>query len=114
MAISELVFVGFNKHVVALDRTTGRLIWRWKSPKGNAYPAILADGDQLFVNVMGYTYCLDPWTGRTLWQNELPGLRAGVACIATSRASTDPRRAAAAEFAAQQAAAAAAAAGSAG
>lgn len=92
MDISNMVFVGFGKYVVALDRDTGAKIWAWKSPKGMAYAAVLLDGDRLIVSVMGYTFCLEPLTGRVLWENDLEGLGTGVACITTARGSTGVQR----------------------
>jgi outer membrane protein assembly factor BamB len=79
----ELVFVGFNRRVVALNRDTGELIWTWKAPNGTGFPAVLLDGDRLIVSVNGYTYCLDPITGEQYWENTLPGLGMGTASIAS-------------------------------
>jgi outer membrane protein assembly factor BamB len=82
---SELVFVGFNSRVAALDRHTGNLVWQWKSPSGSCYTTVLLDGDRLIVSVVGYTYCLDPATGTQLWANELPGMGTGVATLCSAR-----------------------------
>jgi outer membrane protein assembly factor BamB len=106
MDLMDLVFVAFGKHVIALDRATGTIHWKWEAPKGKAYPALHLDRDRLFVSMLGYTYCLDPWTGTLIWQNELTGLRADVAAIATVSGSTDLRRPAAAAIAARRAASA--------
>jgi outer membrane protein assembly factor BamB len=83
LSLMELVFVGFNRRVVALNRDTGALVWTWKAPNGTGFPAILLDGDRLVVSVNGYTYCLDPITGEQYWENTLPGLGMGTACIAS-------------------------------
>ena len=72
--IDHLVFVGFNSQIVALDRSTGGLIWHGKSPKGRGFVAMLLDGDQLIVSVKGYTYRIDPATRGTLWTNLLNGV----------------------------------------
>jgi outer membrane protein assembly factor BamB len=82
---SELVFVGFNSRVVALDRQTGDLVWAWKSPNGSGYTTLLLDGDLLIASVVGYTYCLDPATGTQIWANELPGMGMGPATLASVR-----------------------------
>jgi outer membrane protein assembly factor BamB len=87
----SLVFVGFNSRVVALDRGTGELVWKWKCPRGTGIPALLLDGDRLIVSVLGYTYCLDPMNGDLLWQNPLKGLGVGTACLASARANTTPQ-----------------------
>ena len=103
LTIDDLVFVSFNSQIVALDRSTGELIWQWTSPKGGGFVAILLDGDQLIVSVTGYTYCLDPATGETLWTNLLKGFGFGVPCLVSTRGTTLRYSAAAAESEAQQA-----------
>ena len=81
--VSNIVFVGFNSRVAALDRITGKILWNWKSPTGRGYVSLLVlDSRQLIASVNGYTYCLDPLTGRQLWYNELPGFGSGVTSIA--------------------------------
>jgi len=96
--LSDMVFISFNKHVVALDRHTGSTIWTWKAPKGMSYAAVHVIKDQVIVSVMGYTYSIDPQTGHTRWENQLPGLGSGVACIASVYGSTaGQQRAAASE-----------------
>jgi len=104
--VEDLVFIGFNSRVAALDRRSGELIWQWKSPQGSGYVAVLVDGDRLLASVMGYVYCLNPITGDVLWENPLKGLGVGVSCIATLRGSTDAGLLMTAQQAAQQAAAA--------
>ncbi len=103
--LEELIFVGFNKQVIALDRYNGEKIWDWKSPKGSGYPAILLDGDRLIVSVNGYTYCLEPTTGSVVWKNELKGYGTGITNIVSAHGSSGGG--AAAQVAAQAAAAAA-------
>ena len=88
--MDQLIFVGFNSHVVALHRDSGELVWQWKSPKGTGYVTLLLDGDRLIVSVVGYTYCLDPATGNEVWYNELPGLGFGVASLASVRDCVQP------------------------
>jgi outer membrane protein assembly factor BamB len=87
----SLIFASFNSRVVALDRETGELIWKWKSPKGSGLPVILLDGDRLVVSVQGYMYCLDPVSGGELWQNPLKGLGVGTPCLASARGNTTPQ-----------------------
>lgn len=105
-SIHDLVLVGFNSRVVALDRYTGEIVWEWKSPEGSGYVSVLVDGDRIIASVMGYTYCIDPVFGQTVWSNPLRGMGTGVACLASGQASTG---AGAAMAAAQQQAAAASA-----
>ena len=107
--LADLVFVGFNSRVMALDRYTGEMVWEWKSPEGKGYVTMLLDGDRLIVAVMGYVYCLDPLFGQEVWRNPLTGKGVGVTSIASINAAADGMVAsAAAEIAARQAAAAAA------
>lgn len=108
--IADMVFVGFSKHVVALDRYTGEMIWKWTFPKGGGYVALLLDGDRLIVSGQGYMYCLDPLFGQEVWNNPLEGMGTGVPCLASlnGNSTISTMSAAAAAAAAQQAAAAAA------
>jgi outer membrane protein assembly factor BamB len=100
---SSLIFVGFNSRVVALDRDSGDIVWKWKSPKGVGIPALLLDGDRLIVSIQGYTHCLDPVSGNQLWHNPLKGLGIGTACLASARGNTTPQLyAVLAEFERQQ------------
>jgi outer membrane protein assembly factor BamB len=103
----ELVFVGFNSRVAALDRQTGELVWSWKCPRGSGIAALLVDDDRLIVSVQGYTYCLDPASGGEIWSNPLKGMGVGTACLASTRGNTTAQlHAILAEFEAQQEAAA--------
>ena len=88
IVLNDLIFVGFNKQVIALDRYNGEKVWEWKSPEGSGYPAILVDGDRLIVSVQGYTYCLEPTTGSLVWENELKGHGMGITSIASVRGTS--------------------------
>lgn len=80
---NNLVYVGFNSQVVALDKHTGKIVWDWKAPKGRGYVSLLLlDEHQLIASVVGYTYSLDALTGKEQWFNELPGYGSGVVSIA--------------------------------
>jgi outer membrane protein assembly factor BamB len=83
--MDDLIFVGFNSQVVALDRETGDIVWEWRSRQGSGYVTVLLDGDRLVVSVIGYTYCLDSATGRELWFNPLKGMGVGVVSMASAR-----------------------------
>lgn len=110
--IADLVYVGFNSRVVALDRYTGELVWSWKSPHGSGFVALLLDGDRLIASVNGYTYCLEPLFGQQVWGNPLRGMGVGVPSLASVRGAPAGTLGSGAAAAAQaQAAAAAAAAG---
>jgi outer membrane protein assembly factor BamB len=104
--IREIVYVGFNSRVVALDQATGNIVWQWKSPKGTStYVAVLLDGLRLIASVQGYTYCLDALTGELLWNNPLKGFGVGLPSLTSVASSSgNASAAAAAAVAAQQAA----------
>ena len=87
----NLIFVGFNSRVAALDRNNGEVLWKWKSPKGTGIAALLLDGDRLIVSVQGYTYCLDPLSGDVIWSNPLKGMGLGTSCLASARGNTTPQ-----------------------
>jgi outer membrane protein assembly factor BamB len=108
VSLDQVVFVGFNKRVVALDQNTGTVLWDWTCPTGSGYVSLLLTDDQhLIVSVSGYTYCLDPATGQQRWFNELKGYGVGVASLAAWGGSSmaQPLIAAAEEEAAAAAAA---------
>lgn len=88
LELSDLVFVGFNSRVAALDRDTGRIAWEWKAPKGSGFVALLMDGEQLIVSINGYTYALDALTGEVRWLNPMQGFGYGVPCLASLNGTT--------------------------
>ena len=101
--IGDLVFVGFNRRVIALDRYTGEMVWWWKAPRsGN--PVLLLDRDRLVVSINGYMYCLDPVFGQLAWSNELKGMGLGIPTLASARGGSTQSHAH--QHAQQQAAAA--------
>jgi len=106
MEIEDLLFVGFNRYVVALSRATGELVWDWKAPTGTGFVTLLMDYDRLFVSVQGYTYCLDPLSGEQLWYNPLKGYGTGVASLATVWSNTQSAIMGEAQASAQRTAAA--------
>ncbi|MCK5944275.1 MAG: PQQ-binding-like beta-propeller repeat protein [Planctomycetes bacterium] len=87
-AIADLVFVGFNSRAAALHRETGRIVWKWRCPRGYGPVALMLDGDRLIASVQGYTYCLDAATGERLWQNDMKGFGIGVPCLTSHRSSS--------------------------
>ena len=86
MKISELVFVGIGRSVVALHRDTGEKVWATRI-KGYDFVNVVLDGDRLYATCGGEIFCLDPITGDGLWHNPLKGFGTGLASIATERAS---------------------------
>jgi outer membrane protein assembly factor BamB len=116
MHLKDLLFLGLNGRVAALDRHSGEIVWEWtaKDPDKNravgGYMTLLVDQGQLFVSANGYTYRLEPITGDELWANPLRGWGVGPAALATSTAASQQvlTAAAAAKQAAEQSSQAAA------
>ena len=84
MKISELVFVGIGKSVVALNRSTGEQVWV-AYLKGYDFVNVVLDGGSLFATSSGEISCLDPLTGDVVWHNPLKGFGTGLATVATER-----------------------------
>lgn len=76
MTIDQLVFIGLNGYVVALNRDTGEIVWS-NNDLESGYVTILVDGDRLIVSTNGYIFCLDPLTGSVLWNNPMKGYGMG-------------------------------------
>jgi len=87
MSFDNLVFVGFNSRVLALDRDSGDGVWSWVAPKprSGGFVTLMLDGDRLIVSVNGYMYCLDPGSGELLWNNDTKGCGTGVTSIVSVR-----------------------------
>jgi hypothetical protein len=49
----NMVFVGLNGRVVALDRDSGKIRWRWQATKSGGYMTLLPDRDRLIVSAGG-------------------------------------------------------------
>jgi outer membrane protein assembly factor BamB len=88
MRIQDLVFVGLNGRVAALESSTGEMVWEWRAPKGAGYVNLLVDRNVVVASANGYVYGLDAKTGEQLWFNELKGYGLGVTSLATLGGST--------------------------
>lgn len=88
MSIDQLIFVGLNGYVVALDRDSGEMVWS-NNELNSGYVSLLLDGDQLIASTNGYLYCLAPLTGEILWRNPLTGYGEGVASLVSVRGSSE-------------------------
>jgi outer membrane protein assembly factor BamB len=112
--VDQLVFQGFNKQVVAVDRYDGSVTWTWKASNGSGLVCLLLDGDRLIASCSGYMWCLDPLTGGEVWEQPLKGMGTGFSTLTSVRGSTTNAPSAASQVAAQHAAAAGAAAAAGG
>jgi outer membrane protein assembly factor BamB len=77
----ELLYIGSNGHVAAIDPETGNEVWR--TPLGGsglfsstkaADVCVLQHEGRVFAGSQGHLFCLDAATGATLWQNGLKGM----------------------------------------
>ena len=83
-SVDQLVFVGLNGWVAALDRDTGEVVW-YCSELNSGYTTLLLDGDRLIASTNGYIYCLDPQNGRIVWKNPMKGYGTGIAHLVSVR-----------------------------
>lgn len=83
-SVDQLVFVGLNGWVAALDRDSGEVIW-YNSELNSGYTILLLDGDRLIVSTNGYLYCLDPQNGKIVWKNPMTGYGTGIAHLVSVR-----------------------------
>jgi len=88
MKMKDLVFVGFNAQVAALDQQTGEIVWQWQAASGSGFVSLLLDGTNLFAAIQGYTYCLDARTGQQLWLNPMKGFGFGVTSLVSTQGSS--------------------------
>jgi len=76
-AARDRVFVGISGHVVALEVTTGREVWRTKLSGRSFVTTGVSDG-KVLAGTRGHLYALDPVTGAVLWENPMKGLGYGL------------------------------------
>lgn len=116
---SAVLYIGIERHIVALDAATG--VKRWSTPLPGAFfltgfVTVHVHGGHVFAAAAGEVTCLDAATGVVRWHNALDGYGIGFATLATGdgastgagSASANDVSAAAASFTAGATAAAAA------
>jgi outer membrane protein assembly factor BamB len=82
----NIIYLGINGSVVALNRATGEELWR-TTLKGSDFVNVVLDGNQLYATTKGEIFCLDTATGEPRWHNKLTGMGTGLITIATSTGS---------------------------
>lgn len=93
--VPELLYTGAGRTVVALDRLTGRPVWRRKLPRlFGGLLTLAVYGDEVYIGRGGYIYCLDRWKGDVLWER---GITATGATVLMALPGMDAAGAAAAE-----------------
>jgi outer membrane protein assembly factor BamB len=77
--LSSLLITGFNGRVIALDRASGKEVWRFDSGHRHVTVELHVETDVLFVAAGRLIVLLDPETGaeirRTEIESELQGVR---------------------------------------
>jgi outer membrane protein assembly factor BamB len=101
----EYLYVGIKRHVLALDASTGDVVW--DAELGGVMSttgviAVHASGGRVYASSAGEIHCLDAHTGALVWHNELKGFGVGFASLTTQGGAGDGGAAAAAAYAAQQ------------
>jgi outer membrane protein assembly factor BamB len=66
---------------VALDRATGREVWRAQLP-GSDFVNLVVDRGELYASSRGEIFRLNPQSGAILWHNPMPGFGWGLMTIA--------------------------------
>jgi outer membrane protein assembly factor BamB len=77
------IYIGIRGGVIALDRATGKQLWK-AVLKGSDFVNVLLDDDRVIAATKGEVFCLDSAAGNLLWRNELPGEGSGMVTIATA------------------------------
>jgi outer membrane protein assembly factor BamB len=83
MARSNLLYIGIKGTVLALDRATGREVWRTPLKGSDFVNVALVDGE-LYATSRGELFCLDTATGKIRWNNPLTGLGWGLVSMASA------------------------------
>jgi outer membrane protein assembly factor BamB len=93
----ELLYAGVRRTITALDRRSGRQVWRMKLPFwGGAIGMLVPHGDHLYASRRRSVCCLNRHTGQLLWKEgigdsgfvllSIPGTDAGQQQIASAHA----------------------------
>ena len=99
----EYLYVGIKRHVLALDASTGDVVWEAElgGMSTTGVIAVHASGGRVYASSAGEIHCLDGHTGALVWHNELKGFGVGFAALATQGSAGDAATAAAARAAQQ-------------
>jgi outer membrane protein assembly factor BamB len=77
---NNLLIIGCNGYVSAIQASNGQELWRTKLREGlftssrGSDVSVLIDGDQIFAGCNGRIYSLSPSNGEIKWSNELKGI----------------------------------------
>ena len=81
------LFIGARGRVLALEKHTGREVWRIELKTGffrtgKDFVTLSEGVDHLFAFSYGIAFCIDKGNGRILWQTEIKELKQHVASLA--------------------------------
>lgn len=76
MARNDAIYIGIQGTVLALDPSTGTVLWR-TDLKGTAFVNVTQVDGMVVGATKGEIFALDPATGQVLWNNKLKGLGRG-------------------------------------
>lgn len=87
----ELLFVGTNGHVLALEKRTGKTVWTTSLPKtGWPLVAVVYEDEMLYCAAAGRVFAIEPRRGRIRWTNPLRGMSSSSVYLATARSEGTP------------------------
>lgn len=78
--MSDLLYIGCNGTVAAIDPDSGREVWRRRLSPGILSSTsaedvcVLEDQGRVFAGSNGHLFCIDGRNGEILWHNELSGM----------------------------------------
>jgi outer membrane protein assembly factor BamB len=87
MKTQDLIFVGVQGAVLALDRSSGVSVWT-RDLKGSEFVSVLHDSGGLFAATRGEVYRISPLSGQILWNNPLKGRGYGLVTLASATGSS--------------------------
>jgi len=86
LKLGDLLFLGLNSHVVALNKKTGTEVWRASlkggMSSGYTFVTLLVDGEMIYAHTKGEVFGIEAISGRVLWNNGLKGFGYGLASLA--------------------------------
>jgi outer membrane protein assembly factor BamB len=93
MKAEDMVFVGVNGRVLALDRHSGRSIWETRLKGsilglGGGFVNLFFDRGDIFAHTNGRLFCLDSMSGRIKWENPLKWFGYEIATLASVSGSS--------------------------
>jgi hypothetical protein len=84
--MQDRIYLGVNRHVLCLDKRTGREVWRTELKRSHLITVMVA-GDMLLAHAGGSLFGLRIGDGSILWRNDLPGLGYGYCTLASDGSS---------------------------